>query len=216
LSKFQYNIIASPAESIYVIKKSKFIAYAFQVNSIDAIQTCINRVRNLHPKAGHHCYAYRLGLGQNSYRANDDGEPSGTAGRPILGQIDSKELTDTLIIVVRYFGGIKLGASGLISAYKTSAKQVLDESRIVVQHVMKEVLIGSDHQHINILMSHAKKIGFKLGNITYDPRPIVKLKSPLEKSSSYLDLLKAKTLNMSIDQARETDDKDVFHIFDPS
>jgi len=215
VSIYQYNIIAKDSESIYVIKKSKFIAKAFHISSIDNVQDQLNQIRKAHPKAGHHCYAYRLGIDKNQYRANDDGEPSGTAGRPILGQIDSKELTDTLVVVTRYFGGIKLGASGLISAYKTAAKQVLDISEIRTKKITKDVRIGSDHQHINIIMSLAKKIGFEIVSIEYDPRPAVILRAPLEDLSSNLDILKSRTLNMSIDQARETDAKDVFHIFDP-
>jgi len=215
VSIYQYHIIASSSESEYITKKSKFIAFSFHVTSKIEIENCLNQVRGQHPKAGHYCYAYRLGLNQNDYRANDDGEPSGTAGRPILGQIDSKELTNTLVIVVRYFGGIKLGASGLISAYKTSAKAVLDISEVRIKKVMKEIHIGSDHAHINILMSHAKKIGFEIDGIFYDPRPKVVLKVPLEEVEQKVNLLKAKTLNMSIDQAKETIAKNVFHIFDP-
>lgn len=216
MSKFRYKVIAQSAETIYVIKKSKFIASAIHVNTPEEVQSSISKIQSIHPKAGHHCYAYRLGLDQNIYRANDDGEPSGTAGRPILGQIDSKDLTDTLVVVTRYFGGVKLGASGLISAYKTAAKLVLEEASFRTKKVLQEVHIGTDLQHINILLSQAKKVGFEIGAINYDPRPSVVLKAPLEEVDSFIDTLKAKTLNMSVEQARTIEDKDVFHIFDPS
>ena len=107
-------------------KGSKFIAFASPVRSQNDIKQYLTQIKELHPKATHHCYAYRLGLDKlTNYRANDDGEPSGTAGKPILGQIDSKQLTNLIVIVVRYFGGTKLGVPGLINAYKSSTKMVL-------------------------------------------------------------------------------------------
>ena len=116
--KDHYKTVAGPAHGEYKDRGSKFLAYAFPVYAEEEWQARLEEVRREHPKARHHCYAYRLGLDGNNFRANDDGEPSGTAGRPILGQIDSFELVNILVIVVRYFGGTLLGASGLINAYR--------------------------------------------------------------------------------------------------
>ena len=127
-----YTIL--PIESvIYKDKSSKFIGFAFAITDEFELKNKLLYVHNLHPKATHHCYAYRLGLDKNNYRTNDDGEPNGTAGKPILGQIDSFNITNTLVIAVRYFGGIKLGVSGLITAYKECARLTL-QSTIIVEH----------------------------------------------------------------------------------
>src|SRR5690606_2431913 len=104
---------------------SKFLAYAFPINDEQELKGKLKELKALHPKAGHHCYAYRLGLDGNQYRANDDGEPSGSAGKPILGQIDSAGVTNVLVVVVRYFGGTLLGVPGLINAYKTATAEAL-------------------------------------------------------------------------------------------
>jgi uncharacterized YigZ family protein len=125
-----YKTIAGPSTGEFKDRGSKFFAYAFPVFTEEEWQEELEAVKKEHFKARHHCYAYRLGVDQNNFRANDDGEPSGTAGRPILGQIDSFELTNVLIIVVRYFGGTKLGTSGLINAYKLSAAAALDNATI--------------------------------------------------------------------------------------
>jgi uncharacterized YigZ family protein len=125
-----YLTIAAPTIAETKEKGSRFIAYAYFVQSEEAVKERVDILRKEHFKATHHCYAYRLGTEGKQYRANDDGEPSGTAGRPILGQIDSFGLTNVLIVVVRYYGGTKLGTSGLIAAYKESAKEALQISEI--------------------------------------------------------------------------------------
>ncbi|MDV7392848.1 YigZ family protein, partial [Arthrospira platensis SPKY1] len=116
-----YRTLSGPSTGEFRDRGSKFLAYAFPVYTDEEIGLHLEEVRKLHPKARHHCYAYRLGLDGNHFRANDDGEPSGTAGRPILGQIDSFGLCNVLLVVTRYFGGTLLGTSGLINAYKLSA-----------------------------------------------------------------------------------------------
>jgi len=125
-----YQTIASPATGEFRDRGSKFLAYAFPVYDEAAIGEHLLELKQMHPKARHHCFAWRLGLDSNLYRANDDGEPGGTAGRPILGQIDSFGLTNVLVIVVRYFGGTKLGVSGLIQAYKVSTAAALEKAQI--------------------------------------------------------------------------------------
>lgn len=130
-----YLTLAESAEALYKEKGSKFLAYAYPVSSEEQIRECLDALRKRYYDATHHCYAWRLGADGQNYRVNDDGEPSSTAGRPILGQLLSFGVTDVLVVVVRYFGGTKLGVSGLIAAYKESAAAVLSEAQIVERTV---------------------------------------------------------------------------------
>lgn len=125
-----YKTIAAPSTGEFRDRGSKFLAYAYPVFEEAAINEHLAELKKVHPKARHHCYAWRLGTDGLQFRANDDGEPSGTAGRPILGQIDSFELTNIFVVVVRYFGGTKLGTSGLINAYKLSTADALENAEI--------------------------------------------------------------------------------------
>lgn len=145
-----YKTIKEPVENfLHKEKASKFIGFAYPVDSEEAIKERLAAVRNLHPKATHHCYAYRLGLDKNNYRTNDDGEPNGTAGKPIIGQMDSLGITNCLIIVVRYFGGTKLGVSGLIEAYKETAKETLASANILERKILDYYAITCDYTAIN-------------------------------------------------------------------
>ena len=130
-TKDTYRSIAEPAEGLFKDNGSRFIALAFPVETEAEVKETVQRLKKEYHDARHHCYAYRLGLGGEPWRANDDGEPSGSAGRPILGQIDSAGLSDILVVVVRYFGGIKLGIPGLIRAYRTSTADALASARMV-------------------------------------------------------------------------------------
>lgn len=127
--------ISAPAEAIYKEKSSKFLTYAYPVHSEEEIRELLDALRKRYYDATHHCYAWRLGPHGEQFRSNDDGEPSGTAGKPILGQLLSNSLTNCLIVVIRYFGGTKLGVPGLIAAYKESAAEVIAEAEIVEQTV---------------------------------------------------------------------------------
>ncbi len=133
-----YLTIDIPAEGSYKEKGSKFLAFAYPVQTEAEIKELVTLLKKEYYDARHHCYAYILGFDKAAYRLNDDGEPSGTAGKPIYGQLLSHDLTNTLIVVVRYFGGTKLGVSGLIQAYKAAAKDALDNSKIV-QKIVKEI-----------------------------------------------------------------------------
>ena len=123
-----YKSIPGPAEGLFKDNGSRFISFAFPVETEEEVKEIVGRLKKEFHDARHHCYAYRLGYLGDRFRANDDGEPSGSAGRPILGQIDSRGLSDVLVVVVRYFGGIKLGIPGLIRAYKTSTAEALDKA----------------------------------------------------------------------------------------
>jgi len=122
--------IESPSTGLFKAKGSKFLSYAFPVNSEDEIKEYLNKIKKEHYSARHHCFAWRLGAEKNNFRVNDDGEPSSSAGKPILGQIQKSDLSDILIIVVRYFGGTLLGVGGLIQAYKSAASDALDHAQI--------------------------------------------------------------------------------------
>lgn len=137
---------------------SKFIAYAYPAYTEQEWQSHLEEVKKEHFKARHHCYAFRMGLDKNNFRANDDGEPSGTAGRPILGQIDSFGLTNVFIVVVRYFGGTKLGASGLINAYKLSAADALKNANVIEKLVEDIYEIRFDYALMSNVMNTVKKL----------------------------------------------------------
>lgn len=136
---------------------SKFLAYTFPLNHADELKTHIQTLKKEHPKAVHHCYAYRIGTDGQQFRANDDGEPSGSAGRPILGQIDSAGLTNVLIVVVRYFGGTLLGVPGLINAYKTAATDALALCEIVEKNIEYTLGLSFDYTIMNEVMTVLKQ-----------------------------------------------------------
>ncbi len=144
-----YRTLAAPAEAEIKEKGSRFIAFAYPVKSAEEVKRHVDNLRELHHKARHWCYAYRLGTEGNQFRANDDGEPSGSAGRPILGQIDSFELTDTLVVVVRYFGGTLLGVPGLIQAYKGSTLAALETAEIEVRNIERTFYLRCGYPHLN-------------------------------------------------------------------
>jgi uncharacterized YigZ family protein len=133
-----YKVIDKPSEGFYKDKGSKFISYAIRVQSEEEVKEELERIKKLHHDARHHCYAYAIGHEREHFRINDDGEPSGTAGKPIYGQILSYDIINILIVVVRYFGGTKLGVRGLIDAYKTAAADALDNAKILTKK-MKDV-----------------------------------------------------------------------------
>ena len=151
-----YKTIAKPAEGSYSEKRSKFLAYAFPVQNEQEVKQRLAEIQKKHWDARHHCYAYILGPHKDAYRLNDNGEPSGTAGRPIYGQLLSKDLTNTLVIVVRYFGGIKLGVSGLQNAYKVAAKEALDAAVIEECTIQEQYRVVFEYVKMNDVMQILK------------------------------------------------------------
>lgn len=156
------TILSSSDISLYKDKGSKFYGYAFPLNSENEVFPIIEHLKKEHPKARHWCYAYRIGEDMPQYRVNDDGEPSGSAGLPIYGQIQSKELTNILIIVVRYFGGTKLGVSGLISAYKKTAQMVLEQSDIIIKTIDNQYLLTFSYIDLNKILKILKNYSVKI------------------------------------------------------
>lgn len=159
-----YHTIAGPAEGLYKEKGSKFLAFAFPVRSVEEVKQHLERLRKEYFDARHHCYAYILGPRKDAYRVNDDGEPSGTGGRPIHGQLLSADLTDTLIVVVRYFGGILLGASGLANAYKAAARDAIANASIVEKTIDVTYHLHFEYALMNDVMRLLKELGVQPRN----------------------------------------------------
>jgi len=163
-----YRTIVNRSEGIYKEKGSKFIAIALPVKDENEVKSMLEQLRKEYYDARHHCYAYVLGFDKSSWRANDDGEPSGTAGRPIHGQIQSHDLTNVLIVVIRYFGGIKLGVSGLINAYKTAAADALTRAEIVERTVNEVYELRFNYEAMNDIMKIVKDDGLQLLSTQFD------------------------------------------------
>jgi len=152
-----YFTIESSAVAEFKDRGSKFLAYSFPIKNTNDFKKHLQELKKEHPKVVHHCFAYRLGTDGNNFRMSDDGEPSGTAGKPILGQIDSKNLTDTLIVVVRYFGGTLLGVPGLINAYKTASSLVLQCTPVVQKAVEIKYVLQFNYTEMNEVMRIIKQ-----------------------------------------------------------
>jgi uncharacterized YigZ family protein len=152
-----YNTIEQTSTAEFKDRGSRFIAYAFPLTAKEMFKEKLSEVKKEHPKASHHCFAYRIGTDGNNFRSGDDGEPSGSAGKPILGQIDSMELTNVLIIVVRYFGGTMLGVPGLINAYKSAASMALQTTPVVQKAVEINYELLFDYSLINPVMNIVKQ-----------------------------------------------------------
>lgn len=163
-----YLTLIRSSEAIYKEKGSKFLSYAFPVKSEDDIKAQLSELKKKYYDATHHCYAWILGRNSEHYRANDDGEPNHSAGDPILGQIKSSNLTNTLVVVVRYYGGTKLGVSGLIQAYKTSAAMALEANEIVREFVQSELEIEFPYPSMNEVMKLVKKLNLEIMNQTLE------------------------------------------------
>lgn len=162
------TISNTPAEGFYSEKRSKFLAFAFHVTSEEEVKQYVADFRKKYYDARHVCWAYMLGVERTDFRANDDGEPSSTAGKPILGQINKNELTDILIIVVRYYGGVNLGTSGLIVAYRTAAAEAIANAEIVTQLVEEQVVFDFPYIMMNDVMKIIKEMSPRIISQTYD------------------------------------------------
>ncbi len=152
-----YYTISQPVVAEFKDRGSRFLAYAYPLASVQEFKEKLKQLKEEHPKAAHHCFAYRLGVDGNTFRVSDDGEPSGSAGKPILGQIDSKELTNVLVIVVRYFGGTLLGVPGLINAYKTATSLALQTTPVIQKQLEVNYLLHFDYTKMNDVMMVVKQ-----------------------------------------------------------
>ena len=182
-----YQTIQSQATGIYKDKGSKFLSFAFPVETEDEVKTIVAKLKKEYYDACHHCYAYILGYNSEKYRENDDGEPSGTAGKPICGQLRSKQLTNILIMVVRYFGGTKLGVSGLIEAYKTATIDVLQNAKIIEKIVLKEHQISFNYEQMNTVMKIVKDLNLQVVSQSFDNRSQLVFRVRLSDESRVLE-----------------------------
>ncbi len=157
--QLHYYTIEKPSVAEFKDRGSRFIAYAYPIQSADNFKKYLQLLKKEHPKAVHHCFAYRIGLEGNSFRVSDDGEPSGTAGKPILGQIDSKQIVNVLVVVVRYFGGTLLGVPGLINAYKTATALALQLTPVIQKQILVNYRLHFDYTKMNDVMIIVRQFG---------------------------------------------------------
>lgn len=198
--RFTYRSIRHSSEGLYKEKGSKFIAIAFPVKSEEEIKTNLQELRKKYYDARHHCYAFRLGASGEYYRANDDQEPSGSAGKPILGQLLSFEVTDILLVVVRYFGGTKLGVGGLIQAYKSAAQDCLEQAEISEYQIEAAIDLQFPYASYNEVMKIIRDAGGKINEQTIDALSSIHCLIPLSKKEIALSRLE-KITDIHIEKA---------------
>lgn len=196
-----YRTLAAPSEGLYKEKGSKFLAFAYPVHSTDEVKAHLDTLRKQYFDARHHCYAYILGPHKDAFRVNDDGEPSGTGGRPIHGQLLSADLTDVLVVVVRYFGGILLGASGLANAYKTAARDAIDHAQIVEKTIDIRYCLRFAYETLNDVMRILKDFGLKPLDPVYDMQCTLWVEVRQSNSVRFYDVV-AGLRTVQIDTAR--------------
>ncbi len=187
---FEYKTINQPIENILFKEKgSKFIGFAFPVTDEAELKQALEKVRGEHPKATHHCYAFRIGIQGENYRANDDGEPSGSAGLPIFNQLLANDMTNVMVIVVRYYGGTKLGVSGLVKAYKESAKITLEEARIVIKELETEIEIRFNFNQQNTIFTLLSKFEARIINFDSQERAVIAAKIKTKDKENIIEAL---------------------------
>jgi uncharacterized YigZ family protein len=196
-----YLTLAAPSTGEFRDRGSKFLAYAWPIRSEMDAQQHLESLKKLHPKARHHCYAYRLGLDKNNFRANDDGEPSGTAGKPILGQIDSFGLTNVFVVVVRYFGGTLLGTSGLINAYRQSTQDALQNAKIEERIVEDTFRLTFPYAIMPDVMNAVKKLEINVLKQTFEEDAQLEIAIRKSEVERIFTLLKAYVAKVSVEEA---------------
>ncbi len=193
-----YQSIKSPSEGIYKDKGSKFLSFAYPVESEEEIKTLISHLKKEYYDARHHCYAYRLGHLGDTWRFNDDGEPSSTAGKPIYGQLLSNNLSDILIVVVRYFGGTKLGVPGLIKAYKAGAEDAINNAAIIEKIACNNIRVQYSYENMNGVMKVLKDFGLAPISQNFDNICEIDLRVRLSDTQRFIDIIKEQTINITI------------------
>ena len=189
---FTYQTIHAPSEGFFRDRGSKFLGFAYPVANREEVASRLEILRDEHPKARHFCYSFRLGAHGEDYRIADDGEPAGSAGQPIYHQLLSHELTYILVVVIRYFGGTKLGIPGLINAYKTATYEAIDQSKIETITLKASYSITTSYDHSAQLMNAFQSMNFEVVHVDYLHRVIYQLKVPLENHRALLDRSLAK------------------------
>ena len=198
-----YYSIAIPSEGEYKEKGSKFLAYLYPFDHESELEFHINALKSLHPKARHYCFAYKIGVQSEIYRINDDGEPSGTAGKPIMGQLNSHNLTNILCIVIRYFGGTKLGVPGLIKAYKDATSDAIEKAAVVEKFIVEEFLFKVDFEYHGIIMNELKHLDIEVIEQSFSNKANLKVKIRKSQSEQKIKQLKATLLGWDIDEIKD-------------
>lgn len=193
-----YFTIEKQAEGLFKDKGSKFFAYAFPVQTEEEIKQHIINLKKQHPGARHWCYGFRLGAEKKVFRANDDGEPSGTAGKPILNQIISADLTDVLVVVVRYFGGTLLGTGGLIQAYKSAASEALQQCVIITKYITQICRVNFNTEITNMVMRLLKEYDAEIVQHTFDTENEIIFNIRLSFTEKLINQLKENNINSKI------------------
>lgn len=199
-NKYRYKTLKATGYAEYRERGSKFLAHSFPIEMLKDINISLDEIRKSHGKASHHSYAWRLGLEGLQFRANDDGEPSGTAGKPILGQIDSAGITNALIIVTRYFGGTLLGTSGLINAYRNAAALAIENAEIIDKELSDYYLFYCNYNIMPLIMDAAKKYNLIIVKQEFDLECKLTIQFPQSKWKDKLLEFISNALSLRIDQ----------------
>jgi uncharacterized YigZ family protein len=187
--KDTYKTLDAPSEEVlFKEKNSKFFGLAFPVTNEEEVKNILTEIKKAHFSARHWCYAYQIGTEKTQYRANDDGEPNNSAGMPIYGQIQSFDVTNVLVVVVRYFGGVKLGVSGLISAYKTAAQMALENATIIERTIDKHFLIHFDYKNMNKVMRIIKEKNLDIVNQKMELSCEIEIKTRKKNADTIADI----------------------------
>jgi len=186
-----YNTIGQPGESVFRDKGSRFLGFVFPVDTVDEVHTLLDQFRKTHHDARHHCYAYRLGPAGERWRVNDDGEPSGSAGKPIYGQLLSNNVTFVLAVVIRYFGGVKLGIPGLINAYRTATIEAIQDTIIIEKQNMTGLTLRYAYPQMNKVMKLLKEEGVEVLTTDFGLECTVKCSVPFTSVSRIGDVLES-------------------------
>ena len=189
MSAYSYSTLQDAAEGIYKEKGSKFLAFAYPVDSETAIKERIDHLKKEYFDARHHCFAWMLGPDKSHFRAFDDGEPNHSAGTPILGQIRSKGITNVLIVVVRYFGGVKLGVGGLVNAYRMAAENALNNGSVVEIEISENVNLQFDYLILSDIMKLVKDFGLKILEQDFSENGNIKVSIPIRQKEKFIDKL---------------------------
>ena len=196
-----YLTIEKPSEAIFRDRGSKFLAFAYPINSEADVKAILTVLKTEHPKANHHCWAMRQGIDRSVFRINDDNEPSGTAGRPILNTLLSRNITNILVVVVRYFGGTLLGVPGLINAYKTATEEALNAAVIIEKTLDDTYIISFDYQQMNDIMKIIKEDNLTILEQQFDNNCMVKIairKMQVNRSINKLEKVEGAIIKLTI------------------
>lgn len=192
--EFAYRTISRTSESSFRDRNSRFLGFAFPVNSEDEVSTCLQQLKKQYHDARHYCYAYVLGRDKSKWRANDDGEPSGSAGLPIYNQILSSGLTNILVVVVRYFGGTKLGVPGLINAYKTATRLAIENADVMTVVPTRKLEVLFSYESMNTVMSYCKHLALAIESKDFSEQCRIIVQVPVNLEQNVIEFLKkAKT-----------------------